>query len=269
MSTSIQSEVALTTASAASLADVGVGIDEARPPGIEQTFELVGRLFGADGGAGVNMLLHMAGTTEPSPLLMRLGASVQQFAAGSAAEFGGVLAQLDIYRATMLSFFDRYDAILCPVNPLPAPLHGTTFDDDHLPGFSYTMAYNLTGWPSVVVRGGTSPEGLPIWHPGGGAPMARGRRAGAGAADRGCHRRVAAAEPLAAARTQSTGPRKRQNGCPAGSSSTRTYCCGWWSASVAPASSAQPTAASTSSTAMSRCIIICGSPGAGGQTGAT
>jgi amidase len=24
------------------------------------------------------------------------------------------------------------------------------------------MTYNLTGWPSVVVRGGTSPEGLPI-----------------------------------------------------------------------------------------------------------
>jgi hypothetical protein len=38
----------------------------------------------------------------------------------------------------------------------------TTFDEDHLAGFSYTMAYNLTGWPSVVVRGGTSPEGLPI-----------------------------------------------------------------------------------------------------------
>jgi len=24
------------------------------------------------------------------------------------------------------------------------------------------MTYNVTGWPSVVVRGGTSPEGLPI-----------------------------------------------------------------------------------------------------------
>ena len=29
-------------------------------------------------------------------------------------------------------------------------------------GTSYTSAYNLTGWPGVVVRGGTSPEGLPI-----------------------------------------------------------------------------------------------------------
>jgi amidase len=27
---------------------------------------------------------------------------------------------------------------------------------------SYTIAYNLTGWPGAVVRAGTSPEGLPI-----------------------------------------------------------------------------------------------------------
>ena len=26
----------------------------------------------------------------------------------------------------------------------------------------YTMIYNTTGWPSAVVRTGTSPEGLPI-----------------------------------------------------------------------------------------------------------
>jgi amidase len=72
------------------------------------------------------------------------------------------LAQWDIFRATMLSIFARYDAILCPVNAFPAPLHGRTFDDNYLPGFSYTTAYNLTGWPSVVVRGGSSPEGMPI-----------------------------------------------------------------------------------------------------------
>lgn len=38
--------------------------------------------------------------------------------------------------------------------------HGSTVED--FPAFSYTMTYNLTGWPGVVVRGGTSPEGLPI-----------------------------------------------------------------------------------------------------------
>ena len=28
--------------------------------------------------------------------------------------------------------------------------------------FSYTETYNLTGWPGVVVRAGSSAEGLPI-----------------------------------------------------------------------------------------------------------
>ena len=39
-------------------------------------------------------------------------------------------------------------------------IHDTTHDN--LPAFSYLSTYNLTGWPSVVVRGSTSPEGLPI-----------------------------------------------------------------------------------------------------------
>ena len=53
-----------------------------------------------------------------------------------------------------------YDVILCPVNAYPALRHGGT--PDALPAFSYTSTYNLTGWPGAVVRGGTSPEGLPI-----------------------------------------------------------------------------------------------------------
>jgi amidase len=57
---------------------------------------------------------------------------------------------------------DKYDVILCPVNASPAPPHGASFDTEKFPGFVYPMTYNLTGWPAAVVRGGTSPEGLPI-----------------------------------------------------------------------------------------------------------
>ena len=45
---------------------------------------------------------------------------------------------------------------------IAALLHGTTWDDAKFPAFSYTMTHNLTGVPGVAVRGGTSPEGLPI-----------------------------------------------------------------------------------------------------------
>lgn len=66
----------------------------------------------------------------------------------------------------MLAFMEHYDVILCPVSSEPAPIHGATFADEKYPAyapmFSYTMTYNMTGWPGAVVRAGTSPEGLPI-----------------------------------------------------------------------------------------------------------
>ena len=59
----------------------------------------------------------------------------------------------------------------------------------------------------------------------------------------------------------------RQNGWPAGSSSTRTSSCGWSSASVAPSSRARSTAAARSVTSMSRCSCMPCLPGSGGHTG--
>jgi amidase len=139
----------------------GAVVDEARPFGVEQSFNLATRLFAADRGAGVSALLHMADTSGPSPLLLQLG-QILHGPPLSPAESGGLLTEWDIYRATMLAFMQRYDAIVCPVNAFTALPHGTTWDADHLPGFSYTMAYNLTGWPAVVIRAGTASEDLPI-----------------------------------------------------------------------------------------------------------
>jgi amidase len=55
--------------------------------------------------------------------------------------------------------------IICPVCAVPALPHGASYDPEKIPiwaPFSYTMTYNITGWPAAVVRAGTSPEGLPI-----------------------------------------------------------------------------------------------------------
>ncbi len=62
----------------------------------------------------------------------------------------------------MNSFLQNYDVILSPVNADPALLHGSTADRASSGTFTYTVTYNMTGWPGTVVRGGTSPEGLPI-----------------------------------------------------------------------------------------------------------
>ena len=68
------------------------------------------------------------------------------------------LERWDRYRAVMSLFMEGWDALLCPVEAFPAPAEGEN------PGqvFTYMAPFSLVGWPCAAVRGGTSPEGLPI-----------------------------------------------------------------------------------------------------------
>lgn len=139
------------------LAVAGVPLEEARPRGIEYSYETARGLWALDSGAATRRLLQQAGTTEhtfphlPEP-------HDAQPVSGAALD-----AQITIWaqlRSIMLSFWQDYDVILCPVNAFPALPHGTS--DDTFDAFSYTITYNVTGWPGVVIRGGTSSDGLPI-----------------------------------------------------------------------------------------------------------
>ncbi|HEY6188840.1 MAG TPA: amidase [Pyrinomonadaceae bacterium] len=143
------------------LSDAGITVDEKRPEGIEETYELMHGLLGADGGAGVRGLLLMAGTLETHPLLQRVQKLLSPHAI-STAELNSLLVRLYRFRSRMLSFMEHYDAIISPACAHPATSHGSSFDENTGSAYSYTMTYNLTGWPSAVVRSGTSSEGLPI-----------------------------------------------------------------------------------------------------------
>jgi amidase len=153
--------VAVIKTAAKVLADAGMVVEEQRPPGLEQAAELFFRLLGADGGASWRTLLEAAGTTELHRSTRQRLAFFQSYAL-SVNEFANVLSQWKEFQGSMLTFMDAYDAILCPVNAYPAMPHGATFDAEKRHAFSYASAYNLTGWPAVTVRGGVSPEGLPI-----------------------------------------------------------------------------------------------------------
>ena len=62
------------------------------------------------------------------------------------------------------------DVIICPVSISPAIEHG--LGKDALTDYTFLPLFNITGWPAVVVRCGTSKSGLPIgiqvaakpWH---------------------------------------------------------------------------------------------------------
>ncbi|MBX9733599.1 MAG: amidase, partial [Chitinophagaceae bacterium] len=78
------------------------------------------------------------------------------------SEYSILVEKVDNYRSLMLSFWSKYDVLICPVNAMPAPLSNAESELNVATYFSYTIAFNMTGWPSAVIRGGTSTEGLPI-----------------------------------------------------------------------------------------------------------
>ena len=144
---------------AAALADIGVPVEEDLPEAVHDSAGLAIKLSAADGRAWVRRLLQRAGTTEIHPWLQK---RIDDAEPMEIVEFTSLLEEVDRFRSAMHTFMQDYDVILCPVCAFPAQPHGTTMNEEMRLGFSYTGTYNLTGWPGAVVRGGTSPEGLPI-----------------------------------------------------------------------------------------------------------
>jgi amidase len=122
-------------------------------PGADDIYNVYTGLIWGDGGAGMTRILARWGTTE-SPLFDRIKAATVL----SSADYSAQYEKFDNWRSSLLSLFTDFDVIICPVNGGPAPLHGTF----SRPAAAYTQLFDLTGWPSTVIRAGTSPEGLPL-----------------------------------------------------------------------------------------------------------
>ncbi len=71
-----------------------------------------------------------------------------------------LIAKWDGFRTRLLEFMASFDLILTPVAADVAPLYRAKIPS--VDQYSYTIPYSLGGNPAVVVRAGTSPEGLPI-----------------------------------------------------------------------------------------------------------
>jgi amidase len=148
--------------SAKAFADAGVKVEESRPPDAAKPAGVYLDISRGDGGAGTRAFLKSIGTNEISPMFERALAVAVAPAMPSTTEALSAFVRWDLFRNSMLRFIENYDALLSPVMPYPALLHGTGFDDDKRIGFGYSQMHNLTGWPTATVRIGTSPEGLPI-----------------------------------------------------------------------------------------------------------
>jgi amidase len=149
--------VTAVVAASLALADAGAHVEERLPPGLEDAWEAWDGLMRADGWAWLKRLIAAAGTAG-------LGSYESQDWIKAEPLRGDVLSALveraDDVRARLLGWIQDVDLIVCPVMPRPAIHHGDS--EAAWFGDTYSDVHNLTGWPAAVVRGGTSPEGLPI-----------------------------------------------------------------------------------------------------------
>ncbi|MFP6807030.1 MAG: amidase [Pseudomonadales bacterium] len=134
-----------------------IEVTSERPSGLEMAGFILSTVFSADSGEMLDTLLEDCRTTQPSPQIEE-GLKATEHAL-DAREFAQVLHLWQNYQSSMLGYFNDFDILICPVNAYTAIEHGVKED---MAAYTYTSAYNLTGWPATVIRAGTDTNGLPI-----------------------------------------------------------------------------------------------------------
>lgn len=145
-------------AAAKALETNGVHIEMQRPSALDDVLVMDDDLYRADGAASLRRLLTQSGTTEPGPDVV----AALHRKPMTCGELTAAIERWDIWRGRMLKFLENFDAILCPPCAMVELPHGASAPAEANAAFSYTFAYNMTGWPAAVVRAGTSSRGLPI-----------------------------------------------------------------------------------------------------------
>ncbi|HEY5628571.1 MAG TPA: amidase family protein, partial [Candidatus Limnocylindrales bacterium] len=128
------------------------------PPGLGEAWQAWDDLIHADGWAWLQRLISAAGTPGMGSYDTRGWLGPARELPG--AELTALLEHADAVRAGFLRWMAGVEVIVCPAMPQPAIRHGES--NEPWFGDTYSDVHNLTGCPAVVVRGGTSEEGLPI-----------------------------------------------------------------------------------------------------------
>ena len=143
--------VATTHTAAKTLQDAGANVVEATPPRLDESIDITLSYW-------ARVSSNSAGEWTTSGTSSLDGMAVERS-----------LFEWDRFRRSMLEFLGTWDAVISPVAEGPAPLHDSTIDGQT---YLYMLPWSLTGHPVVVVRAGTSTEGLPLgvqviarhWH---------------------------------------------------------------------------------------------------------
>jgi len=134
-------------------------LDNRLLPGMRELVSLSTEFRESANAGVIKRLLKRYGTTRPGPDLA--GYLTQKSLAASDHVDPALIEAIDEARGQALSFFEDYDAILCPPSHALARPHGASHQDS-FDDWSYGTIYNLLGWPGVSVRAGSSDGGLPV-----------------------------------------------------------------------------------------------------------
>jgi amidase len=139
--------------------DLGCKTTEDKPPKMKELADARQKFSGANDADHMRRMLAKHGTLQASPGLRLTGELLPS------ADFTRWCEVMDSIKSEQLSWFEKYDLIVCPANAKPPQKVPAEFVRPPGSGNgSYTSQYNTTGWPAGVVRAGTSTEepGLPL-----------------------------------------------------------------------------------------------------------